>query len=126
MLNLIKEMLAAGFSQPSNPYGFGEERHSHMGGLVSISSMSGALAEVSPLAQTWVFDGKPLEPGEQTSSSEAAGFAWQCWGCSQPLAGGGCPGQSAACSPGLLQGLASCSLRLLWCLEPAWRLLFKY
>lgn len=48
MLNLIKEMLAAGFSQPSNPYGFGEERHSDMGGLVSISSTSGALAEVSP------------------------------------------------------------------------------
>lgn len=110
MLNLIKDMLAAGFSQPSNPYGFSEELHSHTGGLVSISSMSGALAEVFPLAQTWVFDGKPSEPGEQTSSSQAAGFAWQCWGCSQTLAGGGCPGRSPACSSGLLHSHGSCSL----------------
>ena len=63
--------------------------------------------------QTRVFDGKPSEPGEQTSSSGAipAGLPGSTGPARRPW---WMPGQSIACSSGLFRCCAGCSHRLLW------------
>lgn len=63
--------LTAGFPQLAKPCGFSKELNSCVGGLVSISSAESASGGVSPQVQTWMFDGKPSEPGKKPSSSQA-------------------------------------------------------